>query len=81
MNTTNQKRYYSPQFTPMASVSVRRLAWALGLSMPQTVDYLIKGVSSVFVSSAVCSECKDKTKCNLCSFNQQNAAENAAKGA
>ena len=78
MCNTNQKRYYTPQFSPMASLSVRRLAWALGLSMPKTVDYIIKGLSSAPVSSAVCGECKDKTKCDLCSFSQQATAKNAA---
>jgi len=77
MCNTNSKRYYTPQFSAMASVSVRRLAWALGLSMPKTVDYIIKGLSSALVSSAVCGECKDKTKCDLCCFCQQPAAEKA----
>jgi recombinational DNA repair protein RecR len=73
-----QKRYYSPQFSAMASISVRRLAWALGLSMPKTIDYIIKGVSSALVSSAVCGECKDKTKCQLCCICQQPAEEKTA---
>jgi hypothetical protein len=34
----NQKRFYSPRFSELSAVSVRRLAWALGLSMPKAVD-------------------------------------------
>jgi hypothetical protein len=29
---------YTPQFSALSAVSVRRLAWALGLSMPKAVD-------------------------------------------
>jgi len=29
MKVPNKKRYYSPQFSQLAAVSVRRLAWAL----------------------------------------------------
>jgi recombinational DNA repair protein RecR len=78
MYNTNKKRYYSPQFSAMASVSVRRLAWALGVSMPKAVDIIVKELSSAFSSSVVCPQCKDKSKCSLCGFNQQLAADNAA---
>jgi hypothetical protein len=76
MYNINQKRYYSPQFSAMASISVRRLAWAFGVSMPKTVDIIVKELSSTFSSSFVCPQCKDKTKCSLCGFNQQQATEN-----
>jgi recombinational DNA repair protein RecR len=70
----NEKKFYSPQFSEMACVSVRRLAWALGVSMPKAVDIIVKELSSAFSSSVVCPQCKDKTKCKVCSFNQQPAA-------
>jgi hypothetical protein len=81
MNTKNQKRYYSPQFSPMASITVRRLAWALGLSMPKAVDSIISILPSLFSPSVVCPQCKDKTKCSACGFNNQAAAENALMSA
>jgi hypothetical protein len=34
----SQKRFYSPQFSEVSAVSVRRLAWSLGVSMPKAVD-------------------------------------------
>jgi hypothetical protein len=37
----NQKRFYSPQFSEMSAVSVRRLAWSLGVSMPKAVDQAV----------------------------------------
>jgi hypothetical protein len=71
-------RYYSPQFSATASVSVRRLAWALGVSMPKAMDIIVDELSAVFSPSFVCPKCKDKTKCELCGFNQPPAAETAA---
>jgi recombinational DNA repair protein RecR len=68
---------YSPQFSDKATVTVRRLAWALGVSMPKAVDSIISILPSLFSSAVVCPQCKDTTKCNLCGFNQQSTAENA----
>jgi len=70
----DNKRFYSPQFSEMACVSVRRLAWALNVSMPKAVDIIVKELSSAFSSSVVCPQCKDKSKCEVCSFNQQQTA-------
>jgi len=70
----DKKRFYTPQFSEMACVTVRRFAWALNLSMPKAVDIIISELSSAFSSSVVCPQCKDKTKCVVCGFNQQPAA-------
>jgi hypothetical protein len=78
MCNTNKKRFYSPQFSEKAIVSIRRLAWALGLSMPKTIDILVNEISLIFSSSVVCPQCKDKTKCKSCGFHQQQAAEKTA---
>ena len=73
---------YTPQFSPTATVTVRRLAWALGLSMPKAVDKIIKELPSIFSPSSVCPLCKDSTKCKLCGFQQatteKTGTENAA---
>jgi recombinational DNA repair protein RecR len=73
---------YTPQFSPTATVTVRRLAWALGISMPKAVDKIIKELPALFSPSAVCPLCKDSTKCKLCAFYQSPAekagTENAA---
>jgi hypothetical protein len=73
---------YTPQFSQTATVKVRRLAWALSLSMPKTVDKIINGITAIFLPSAVCPLCKNSTKCKLCEFYQAAAekmgTENAA---
>jgi len=62
----------------MASVTVRRLAWALNLSMPKAVDQIVSLLPSLFSPAVICPQCEDKTKCHSCSFNNVAAAENAA---
>jgi hypothetical protein len=81
MYPTTQKRYYSPQFSALSAVSVRRLAWALGLSMPKAVDQMVSLLPSLFPSGVVCLSCKDNTKCNSCAFSQQTAATSAVPAA
>jgi hypothetical protein len=70
----NQKRFYSPQFSEISAVSVRRLAWSLGVSMPKAVDQVVNALPSIFSPDTVCLSCKDQTKCKSCAFSQQPAA-------
>jgi hypothetical protein len=72
---------YTPRFSNRATVTVRRLAWALGVSMPKAVDQIVSLLPSLFSPSVICLKCKDTTKCSLCGFSQQCAAENAALSA
>jgi recombinational DNA repair protein RecR len=65
---------YTPQFSDTATISVRRLAWSLGVSMPKAVDQLVNKLPSLFPPGVVCPSCKDNTKCKFCAFNQQSAA-------
>jgi len=70
---------YTPQFSSKATITVRRLAWALGVSMPKAVDKIINNLTEIFPSSEVCPLCKDSTKCKDCGFYQkENTAANAA---
>jgi hypothetical protein len=78
MHNTVQKRFYSPQFSELSAVSVRRLAWSLGVSMPKAVDQVVNLLPSLFPSGLVCLSCKDNTKCRSCAFSQQAAATPAA---
>jgi hypothetical protein len=72
---------YTPQFSLAATVSVRRLAWALGLTMPKAVDRIVAMLPSLVSPTVVCAACKDNSKCNACAFNQQAAAAPAVPAA
>jgi recombinational DNA repair protein RecR len=61
---------YTPQFSDMATVSVRRLAWAFGISMPKAVDRMVQVLSTVLEPGAVCAKCRDESKCKLCIFSR-----------
>jgi len=62
------KRYYTPQFTELAAIAVRRLSWALERNMVQTMDELFSYLPHLVDISKVCLACKDNTKCHLCIF-------------
>ena len=72
MCNTNHKRFYSPQFSELATVTVRRPAWALGVSMPKAVDEIIGFLPAVVDGSEICSKCQDKTRCKVCGFYFEN---------
>jgi recombinational DNA repair protein RecR len=75
MYTQNNKRFYSPQFSEKATVSVRRLAWAMGKPMPAAVDLMVRLLPSILDPAKVCLSCKDTTKCQACIFCQQVSAQ------
>jgi hypothetical protein len=64
---------YSPQFSDLATVSVRRLAWAKGKTMTSTVDYMVGLLPSIVKPLNVCHSCQDKTKCKICIFSSKYA--------
>ena len=68
MQTKTNKLYYTPQFSEVAAVSVRRLAWFVEKSMPKTVDHIIRILPSVVDSSKVCLSCRDNSRCSCCIF-------------
>ena len=70
MNNTN-KRYYSPQFSALAVISVRRFAWAMGIPMPAAVDTMVKLMPSIVDPSKICLSCKDSSRCQDCTFRTQ----------
>jgi hypothetical protein len=59
---------YSPNFSELAAVSIRRLAWAMGSNMGQAVDAIVLLLPSSINTEKVCSACKDKSKCTACTF-------------
>jgi hypothetical protein len=66
----------------VSAVSVRRLAWALGLTMPKAVEHIVGLLPTLFPPGVVCSACKDNTKCKSCAFiGQQSAAAPAVPAA
>jgi len=59
---------YSPDFSELAAVAVRRLAWAMGVKMGKAVDAMVLLLPSRINTEKVCAACKDKSKCSACIF-------------
>jgi len=74
-NTESSKRFYTPQFSETASVSVRRFAWFLNKPMTQAIEKIILLLPFIMDSSKVCQACKDSRKCNACAFNIKKLSE------
>ena len=63
-----QKKFYSPQFTEMATVSVKRISWAVGKPMSTIVHFMVQLMPMIFKPEKVCKACKDDSKCEKCCF-------------
>jgi hypothetical protein len=72
---------YTPQFSDRATITVRRLAWALELSMPKAVDHIINVLPFVYAPGVICLACKDRAKCAQCAFSEQTAGGKAEPSA
>jgi hypothetical protein len=59
---------YSPNFSELAAVSIRRLAWAMNKNMGLAVDLMVLLLPASIKSEKVCAACKDTTKCSACIF-------------
>ena len=66
-----RKTMYSPNFSELACISVRRLAWAMGANMGQAVEAMVKSLPAIINPEIVCSHCKDNSKCMACIFNAE----------
>jgi len=55
----------------MACVTVYRLSQAMGISMVDAVNIMVKLIPCYVNSKKICSVCPDKTKCQSCSFLQE----------
>ena len=59
---------YGPNLSATASVSIRRLAWAMHTNMGQAVDAMVRLISGHIDQKKICSACKDDSKCTACIF-------------
>jgi len=55
-----------------ASQTLRRIAWALGKPMTETIDIVMKNITLFIDPRKICDKCKDKSLCQSCIFSDQN---------
>jgi hypothetical protein len=57
---------YAPRLSAASLCRLRRLAWAAGRPMTQTLDRLIDLVCNRINAQAVCNACLDGSQCDIC---------------
>jgi hypothetical protein len=63
---------YTPELSQEHSCILRRIAWALDLPMTKTMADIFEYLPSKMDSEKVCAKCRDKTRCEECSFKEAN---------
>ena len=66
---------YTPELSYRSSCTLRRIAWALDIPMTAAIELLFEAIPRMLDGEKVCAGCRDKTKCQECSFNRLNRKE------
>ncbi|MBW2217393.1 MAG: hypothetical protein JRF34_09400 [Deltaproteobacteria bacterium] len=61
---------YTPELSQKSSCTLRRIAWALNIPMTDAIEKVFDHIPEILDKSKVCEGCRDKTKCDDCSFNK-----------
>ena len=63
---------YTPELSSSGSATLRRLAWFSKQPMTTTLERLVEITARQIAQishGAICTACKDKSKCSVCAFN------------
>ena len=63
---------YTPELSSNGSATLRRLAWFLKEPMTKTLERLVEMTArhtAQISHGAICTACKDDSKCSICAFN------------
>lgn len=66
---------YTPELTMQSSSTLRRISWALGVPMTKGIEFVFDYLPQILDRNKVCQGCRDKSKCDECSFNNQRKNE------
>lgn len=64
---------YTPELSFKSSCTLRRIAWALNTPMTKAIEKVFDHLPKMLDREKVCKECRDKTKCDDCNFNNENS--------
>jgi hypothetical protein len=59
---------YTPPLSDFCVISLRRLAWAMGITMGAAFTRMVRLMPTLVDPELVCRACRDNTKCALCVF-------------
>ena len=63
---------YTPEMSREGSQTLRRIAWALGKPMTQTLEFVMKNITLFIDPKKICNKCRDNSICSKCAFSDQN---------
>ncbi len=66
---------YTPELSPKSSSTLRRIAWALGLPMTETIERVFEHLPRILDRRKVCDACRDRSRCAECPFNLNEAGK------
>lgn len=66
---------YTPELTMKSSKTLRRIFLALGVPMTKGIEFVFDYLPQILDRNKVCQGCRDKSKCDECSFNNQRQNE------
>jgi len=59
---------YTPELSYESSCTLRRLAWALNMPMTKAMEEVFNYLPKLVDRKKICEGCRDKTKCQECTF-------------
>jgi hypothetical protein len=59
---------YTPELNDASAATLRRLAWAVGKPMTQTMNAIFMKLPSMCDKQKICECCKDPSICYRCGF-------------
>jgi recombinational DNA repair protein RecR len=59
---------YIPELSFRSSCTLQRIAWALSVSMTNSIERVFEHLPKILDNHKICSACRDKTKCHECLF-------------
>jgi hypothetical protein len=60
---------YTPELSYQSSCTLRRIAWALDVPMTVAIERVFEHLPIILDKQKICDRCRDKTRCEVCSFN------------
>ena len=73
---------YTPELSPSGSATLRRLAWFVRKPMTTTLERLVEMTArhtAKISNGAICTTCKDKSRCSICAFHLSETATHDGK--
>ena len=66
---------YTPELSDAGSATLRRISWAVGKPMTQTMKAIFIKLPSMCDKQKICECCMDQTACGYCGFGTESNKE------